>query len=80
MSQCSFHNSDRQYANATFSARNLHSFESIVMENFDSQERLFFGALDNELERIVAFYEARESDMAKRYEMLARQLREVRKK
>lgn len=48
-----------------------------MRENFDKQERQFFGALDNELERIVAFYEARESDMAKRYEMLARQLREL---
>lgn len=49
----------------------------MLNENFDKEERKFFGALDNELERIVAFYEARESDMATRYEMLARQLREL---
>lgn len=59
------------------SARNLLSFETIVAENFDSEEQKFFGALDNELERIIAFYESRESDMARRFEMLARQLQEV---
>ena len=58
-------------------ARNLETYESVVEEAFDKEERKFFGALDNELERIVAFYETRESDMTKRYEMLARQLQEV---
>lgn len=53
------------------------NLEALLADNFDSQERIFFGALDNELERIVSFYEQREADMAKRYEMLARQLREV---
>lgn len=46
-------------------------------ENFDDEERKFFGALDAELERIVDFFEAKESEMHKKYELLTRQLREL---
>lgn len=49
----------------------------IIQSTFDDQEKLFFKALDSELERIVSFYVTREDDMAKRYEMLARQLEEL---
>lgn len=44
---------------------------------FDREERKFFSALDNEVDRVVAFYISHERDMTKRYEMLARQLQEV---
>lgn len=49
----------------------------VINTTFDNQEKLFFKALDCELERIVDFYVSRETDMAKRYEMLARQLEEL---
>ncbi|MCO5589729.1 hypothetical protein L7F22_043697 [Adiantum nelumboides] len=49
----------------------------VINSTFDDQEKLFFKALDSELERIVEFYVTRETDMAKRYEMIARQLEEL---
>lgn len=49
----------------------------ILDDNLDEEEKKFFWALDNELDLIVSFYEERESDMAKRYEILASQLEEL---
>jgi hypothetical protein len=49
----------------------------LVQSTFDKQEQMFFHALDAELDRIVDFYVSHEADMAKRYEMLARQLEEL---
>lgn len=53
------------------------NLDSVISDNFDSQEGIFFEALDSELERVVSFYEQREKEMASRYEMLARQLKEL---
>lgn len=58
-------------------ARSEEDLDEIVSTTFDAQERIFFEALDSELGRIVKFYVAREADMAKRYEMIARQLQEL---
>lgn len=55
----------------------LDSLNELIHSSFDTQEQMFFAALDGELDRIVTFYLERESDMTKRYEMLARQLEEL---
>ena len=49
----------------------------VVEQNFDHEERKFFGALDTELARIVQFYEEREAEYAARFELITRQLKEV---
>ncbi|KDN39317.1 SPX-domain-containing protein [Tilletiaria anomala UBC 951] len=53
------------------------TFLSIVEDNFDWEERIFFAVLDTELTRIVNFYEERESEYAARFELIAMQLREL---
>ncbi|PWN43947.1 EXS-domain-containing protein [Ceraceosorus guamensis] len=53
------------------------SLDQLIADNFDNQESKFFSALEFEHTRIVDFFEARENEAHKKFELLARQLREL---
>lgn len=51
--------------------------EATISRQFDEQERLFFYALDHEVERMVEFYDARELEAVERLSTLVSQLIEL---
>lgn len=51
--------------------------EATISHQFDEQERLFFYALDHEVERMVEFYDARELEAVERLSTLVSQLIEL---
>lgn len=55
----------------------LTDYEQYISSIFDPSERIFFLALDSELERITDFYEERLGEAQTRFELLVAQLREL---